>query len=243
MKKWTLLLLLFILPLQAGAQGHIRRAMEKARERQDAMARQQSASEQGKQGAGYLRMQVVDGDTLYFDSLKPVWIYGRGRGKSDKAWRDYYKLVYRFARVYPYAVAAGRLQYQIDSAFAVNNYSRLKKERIVTDVQRQLFQHYESALHKMTISQGALLLKLISRETGHSSYSIIKDYKNGVAAGFWQGVARLFDNDLRSEYDPEGADKDTEELVRIWKAGHFPALYWSVFWEDPPQIETPDIRL
>ena len=89
----------------------------------------------------------------------------------------------------------------------------------------------------MSIQQGALMIKLIDRETGQSSYSIIKEYKNSAAAGFWQGIAKMFDNDLKARYDPEGADKQIEELVQIWNAGYFPSLYWSVFWEDAPVIK------
>jgi hypothetical protein len=107
-------------------------------------------------------------------------------------------------------------------------------------IQDQLFKDFEGALHSMTITQGALLLKLIARETGLSSYDIIHDYKNRVAAGFWQAIAKLFDNDLKSKYDPEGADKDIEELVQLWQAGEFPALYWSIFWEEPPHVEVPE---
>ena len=107
-------------------------------------------------------------------------------------------------------------------------------------VQDQLFKDFEGALRNMTISQGALLLKLIARETGLSSYDIIHDYKNRVAAGFWQAIAKLFDNDLKSQYDPTGADKDIEELVQIWNAGQFPSLYWSIFWEDPPVVTVPE---
>ena len=92
----------------------------------------------------------------------------------------------------------------------------------------------------MTISQGAVLLKLIDRETGQSSYSIIKEYKNGIAAAFWQRIAKMFKNDLKSQYDPEGEDKDLEELVQHWKAGTLRRLYYSIFWEDPPEVNVPD---
>ena len=142
--------------------------------------------------------------------------------------------------MYPYAEASGRLQEIVDSTIAANNYGRLKKDRYMNEVQGMLFRDFEGALHKMTISQGAVLLKLIDRETGQSSYSIIHDYKNGIAAGFWQGIAKIFDNDLKSEYDPEGADKDLEELVQAWQNGSFRALYWSIFWEDPPEVKVPD---
>ena len=92
----------------------------------------------------------------------------------------------------------------------------------------------------MTVSQGALLMKLIDREAGKSSYMIIKDYKSGIAAGFWQGIAKLFGSDLKKPYDPNGDDVATEELVRIWEAGEFPALYFSIFWEDAPVVSIPE---
>ena len=182
---------------------------------------------------------MENGDTTFYDSIDPVWIFGHGK-KNDKEWRKYYKLVYRFAKVYPYAEASGRLQQIVDSTITADNMGRMKKDRYITGVQKQLFKDFEGALRKMTISEGAILLKLIDRETGNSPYSIIREYKNGMAAGFWQGIAKMFDNDLKSQYDPEGEDRDLEELVQIWKAGKFRELYWSIFWDEPPVVKVPD---
>lgn len=225
----------------AGAQGHVRRAMEKARERQESMARAQVNSEAGASAqAGWLRMKVEKGDTTYYDVLPPIYIFGHGSKNAEKNWRDYYKLVWRFARVYPYALASGGLKRQVDSTLNANHYKGLRKQMYMDAIQKQLFKDFEGALHEMTISQGALLLKLIARETGVSSYDIIHDYKSGAAAGFWQAIAKLFDNDLKAQYDPTGADKDIEDLVQAWHAGEFPALYWSVFWENPPEVKVPE---
>ena len=235
------LLLVLSLPQSAGAQNHIKRAMDRARQQQEALARKQINSENGVGSAGWMRMLVEYGDTTYLDELAPIFIFGRGGKKSEKQWQNYYKLVWRFARVYPYAMAAGDIQHKVDSVINANDYGYIKKQRLVEDVQKQLFKNLEKSFRDMTVSQGALLMKLIDRETGQSSYSIIKEYKNGVAAGFWQGVAKLFDNDLKAPYDPMGADAEVEELVHIWHAGEFPNLYRSVFWEDPPVITVPDI--
>ena len=234
---YLVLSLVAVLPA-AGQKNHVEKAMKDARARQEAMARRIIFDEDSKGNSGYLTYRVMDGDTVYFDTINPVWIFGR---KQPKDWRKYYRLVYNFARVYPYALASGRLQEIVDSTIAVNNYGRMKKDRYMNEVQKMLFRDFEGALRKMTISQGAVLLKLIDRETGQSSYSIIHDYKNGVAAGFWQGIAKFFDNDLKAEYDPEGADKDLEQLVIAWQDGTFPALYRSIFWEDPPEVKVPDI--
>ena len=236
MKRLLLISLLFATVIPAAGQ-HVQAAMRKAKEREEAMARRILMDEGGSGRSGYLSYRVMDGDTVYFDNIDPVWIFSR---KQQKDWKKYYKLVYNFARVYPYAQASGRLQEIVDSTIAANNYGRMKKDRYMNEVQSMLFKDFEGALRKMTISQGAVLLKLIDRETGQSSYSIIHDYKNGIAAGFWQGVAKLFDNDLKSEYDPEGADRDLEGLVQAWQNGTFKSLYWSIFWEDPPEVKVPD---
>ncbi len=229
-----------VVPWGASAQNHVRRAMEKARQRQQAMAQAQVVSEGGKaQQGGNMRMRVVDGDTTYLDNLPAVFFFSRAKHASEKSWRDYYRLVWRFARVYPYAVASGKLVRQVDSTLPVEKYRGLRKERYIDAIQKQLFKDFEGAFREMSISQGALMLKLINRETGITAYALIKDYKGGITAGFWQGVARLFDNNLKSEYDPEGADRNLEELVRIWQAGEFPSLYWSIFWEEPPKVDIP----
>lgn len=234
-------MLLLSVPMVSSAQNHVRRAMERARDRQEAMARMQIDSERGRGGgSGNMRMLVENGDTTFLDRLPAVYIFGRGRHSSEKGWRDYYRLVWRFARVYPYAQASGKLVKQVDSTLDAEHYGFIRKERYISAIQKQLFKDFEGSFREMSIQQGAVLLKLIDRETGITSYDLIKNYKSGIAAGFWQGVAKLFDNDLKSQYDPTGADKDIEELVQIWNAGQFPSLYWSIFWEDPPVVTVPD---
>ena len=239
--RHIVILLLLLLPIQAGAQGHVRRAMEKARQRQAEMAQRQVASEatSAQQGSAYMHYMIEDGDTVYIDKLPPTWLTERRNAKDDRAWREYYKLVWRFARVYPYAIASGHLVKQVDSTLNAQHYGPIRKERYLSAVQKQLFKDFEKPMRDMSIQQGAVLLKLIGRETGLTPYEIIKSYKNGIAAGFRQGVAKMFENNLKSQYDPEGADRQMEELVQIWQRGEFHDLYWSVFWEDPPKIYVP----
>ena len=238
-----LLLTLLAPSLPASAQNHIRAAMERAKAKQAEMARKQVQADGIEGGRSWMRIQVENGDTTYLDNLPPTFIFSRGKRQSEKEWRNYYRLVWRFARVYPYAIASGHLVREVDSTLNAEHYKGLRRERYISAVQKQLFRDFEGSLRDMSIQQGALLLKLISRETGITAYQIIKDYKGGLTAGFWQGIARLFDNSLKSEYDAAGADKDIEELVQIWQAGQFPALYWSVFWEDPPKVKVPESYL
>lgn len=184
---------------------------------------------------------IVEGtDTIYIDQIRASKVYSRLPKMKGREWRKYYRLVHNFSKTYPYALVARKLVAEADSTIAADKLKRGKREKYINSVQKELFSVFESQMRSLTVSQGALLMKLIDREVGKSSFNIIKDYKNGIAAGFWQGVAKIFGTDLKKPYDPEGEDKATEELVKIWEDGDFPAFYWSIFWKDPPEMPIPD---
>ena len=184
---------------------------------------------------------IIEGnDTIYIDHINPSKVYSRLPKQRGREWIRYYRLVHNFSKAYPYALVARKLVQEADSTIAADKLKRVKKDIYVTKVQQELFDVFESQMRSMTVSQGALLMKLIDREVGKSSYDIIKDYKNGMAAGFWQGIAKLFGSDLKKPYDPEGEDALTEELVNIWEAGDFQAFYFAIFWEDPPVLPIPE---
>lgn len=230
MRKSTLILLaaLLLLALPEGASAQ-RTAKQAARE--DASS--------GNPKGGWLGYKIEDGDTVFFDKIGPIWIFPRGR-KNQKSLRQYYKMVYNFNKTYPYALVAKQILQQADTDISDASLRGRKKEKYVNRTQDELFDVFEKPLRKMTYSQGKMLVRLIDREIGKSPYEIIRYYKNGMAAGFWQGVAKLFDNDLKKRYDPtQGDDAVLESLVKAWENGEFPALYFSIFYEDPPEVKIP----
>ena len=186
-----------------------------------------------------MEYKVEGQDTVYVGELPAAKVYSRLPRQKGRDWRKYYRLVYNFSKVYPYAKVARHLVEEADSTIAADNLRRGKRERYIDSVQKELFEAFEKPMRSLTVSQGALLMKLIDREVGKSSYLIIKDYKNRMAAGFWQGIAKLFGTDLKAPYDPEGEDRQTEELVRLWEKGEFEGLYFSLFWEYPKLPEIP----
>lgn len=200
---------------------------------------QREAEAMTAEDSGYMQFVVENGDTIYFGDLPAATVYQKLPRQKGREWRKYYRLVYNFSKVYPYALVARHIVSEVDSTIAADNLKRGRRDRYINEMQKELFEAFEQPLKSLTVSQGALLMKLIDREVGKSSYSIIKDYKNGVAAGFWQGIARLFGSDLKKPYDPQGDDQPTEELVRKWESGQFDGLYYSLFWEYPPVIELP----
>jgi hypothetical protein len=228
-----------ILMMGATLECHAQKLRKNSRKAQEKLSVQQVRPdiENTKEFLPYF---VEGEDTVYYDTIEASKIYSRLPKQKGREWRQYYRLVHNFSKAYPYALVAKKLVMQADSTIAADKLKGVKREKYVSQVQRELFEVFEGQMRKLTVSQGALLMKLIDREVGKSSYSIIKDYKSGIAAGFWQGIAKMFGTDLKKPYDPEGEDKLTEELVGIWEAGDFEAFYFSIFWKEPPVMPIPE---
>lgn len=189
--------------------------------------------------SGKLAYFIEGEDTIYYDTITASKVYSRLPKQKGKEWRQYYRLVHNFSKSYPYALVAKKLVVEADSTIAADRLKGAKREKYISSVQKELFEVFEGQMRQLTVSQGALIMKLVDREVGKSSYNIIKGYKSGITAGFWQGIAKIFGSDLKKPYDPEGEDKEVEELVKIWEAGDFNALYFSLFWKDAPEMPIP----
>lgn len=188
--------------------------------------------------------EVHDGDTVYFDALEPIWVFPRGRGfKSKGDWRKEYRLVYNFNKIYPYALVGRKMMAQVDSTIAADATKRSQRTQYIKNVEKELLSLFTQDIKHMTTSQGLLLMRLVDRECGMSAFDIIKTYENGFAANFWQLVAKLWSQDLKSRYDPKGKDAKIEELVTIWDQGNWDQFYYSVFWEAPKKTVIAQDRL
>ena len=176
--------------------------------------------------------EISRGDTIYVDKISPVHVFNRPESwKKSREWRKFYRTVYNFAKVYPYALKAKEIKRDADSTLANSGFTRWEREKYIKSYEKRLFKEFEKPLRNLSINQGKLLLKLIDREAGLSSYYAIKNYKGGAAAGFWQGVAKLFGSDLKKKYDMFGEDRIIEELVQMYRNGTFWYLYHSMFSE------------
>lgn len=193
-----------------------------------------------RQPGGRMEYIVVDKDTFYLGNIREAKIYPKLPKQKGREWRKYYRLVHNFSKTYPYAIVAGVMLEEVDSTIEADHLDGSKREKYIKQKQSELFKVFEKPLRNLTISQGQLLMKLIDREAGKSSFHIIKDYRNGIAAGFWQGMAKLFGEDLKKHYDPEGEDAGVEDLVEKWDDGSFPYFYYSLFWEYPPEVVIPE---
>src|SRR5207248_1477415 len=97
--------------------------------------------------------------------------------------------------------------------------SEREKRRYRKSVEEQVRKDFEEQIKKLSINQGNVLIKLIDRETGHTSYELIKDLKGSLSAFFAQGLAKIFGHDLKESYDSAGSDKAIENIVRQIERG------------------------
>jgi hypothetical protein len=89
------------------------------------------------------------------------------------------------------------------------------------NLEKELLDKHKEELKKWSISDGKMLLKLINRETERTAYSLIKDFRGEFSAVFWQGIARLFKNNLKDAYHPDEEDRILEEIVRKIEMGYY----------------------
>jgi len=161
---------------------------------------------------------VLNGDTIAYMVLPVVRIYAKRVFKSNKEERQWSKLVYNVKKTYPYAVLAAQKMNEYEATL-VNVSSESEKKRLMKLAEDDLKKQFEKDIRNMTYSQGKILIKLIDRQTGNTSYEIIKEFRGALSAFFWQSVARLFSADLKEEFDAAGEDKMIEDIVLMIQSG------------------------
>lgn len=142
--------------------------------------------------------------------------------KSDRFqfYQKNYRAIRNFIIVYPYAIKTRQLIDSLNIQLA-KTPSKAEQKRMINETEKVLFDQYESAIRKMTTTQGRILLKLIARETNKSGYQLIKEFKGGFSATFWYAVGKLFSTDLKAEYHKEKEDSIYEEIIYRYETGEF----------------------
>ena len=175
-------------------------------------------AQQEEAGGVVMIAEVFDGDTFPVQYLPYVMIVEKKHHLSDYERRKWERLKYNVKKVYPYAKLAGQLleKYQVQLDTITNDRERKKYFKLI---EQELKAEFDDELRKMTSSQGRILIKLIDRETSNSSYEIVQEFRGNFSAFFWQGISRMFGQDLKSRYDPYGEDEEIEGIILLIEAG------------------------
>ena len=171
-----------------------------------------SAQRRGR-GLYHQEWTVENGDSIPHIHILPIRKYAR---KPDM--RRYQRLIRQVKKCYPLAKQA-RLEMEKMERQLLAVKDKKEQEKLAKELQKQLIKQYTPVILKMTISEGKVLLKLIDRETEQTAYQIIKDFRGGFVAGFWQMFAKMFGNNLKLDYQPEKRDKLLEQIVTYYEMG------------------------
>jgi hypothetical protein len=168
---------------------------------------------------------VRDLDTMVQATFVPVSISATSSNRSQK--KAYDKMQRKVIKVYPYAKAAGDIMKMYEGLCAQISDPREQK-RLLEQAEEELKTQFEKDLRNMTVSEGVILIKLVDRETGNSSFKLLQQIKGRFSAFMWQGVARVFSHNLKDEYEPEGDDVWIENIVLMIEDGAIPVQYRTV---------------
>ena len=130
------------------------------------------------------------------------------------------RLASNVKKVYPYAKLAGAKMQEYDSILA-NVSDKTERNRLMKQAEKEITDQYTAELKDLTITQGIILVRLIDRETGSTTYQVVQELRGKVRAFFYQGFARLWGYNLKTEYDPHNnpEDDDIETIMTLLERG------------------------
>lgn len=161
---------------------------------------------------------LIDGDTVAQLDLNPVVVIADRVFTNTGDAMKYYILRRDVKVAYPYAIMAEATFRQCQETLQTMT-SESDKRRYLKQMESLMMGQYKEDLKNMTINQGRILIKLINRETGTTSYEMVKELRGTLTAFMWQTVARLFGNNLKDTYDPETEDKEIESIIQLIETG------------------------
>ena len=164
---------------------------------------------------------VDSGKMMPWIVIPDVKIFDTRIFKSQADQDNFRRLRYNVIKVWPYAQFAAKRYQQLQRDLALTGDKHKQKELINT-CESEIKAIFNKEIKDMTISQGEVLIKLIDRQTGNTSFAMVKDLKGGFSAFILQSAARIFGHDLKETYDPD-EQKDIESILR--QAGYSSTNY------------------
>jgi len=166
---------------------------------------------------------LIGNDTILRSSLEldEVIVSAKTKNRADEDRKKFLILQRRVLKVYPFAKSGAD-----NLVMLQNNMNKLKtekeKKKYFKIVENYLEKEFEAQLKKLSRKEGQILIKLIYRQTGNSAYELIKNLKSGWKAFWSNNTAKLFDLDLKAEYDPFEVTEDfliESILIRAFSEG------------------------
>ncbi|WP_038262877.1 DUF4294 domain-containing protein [Zhouia amylolytica] len=154
-------------------------------------------------------LYFIDGDTIPVSeiALEPVYVFQPLRFKDRKERVQYYILKRKTIKVYPYAKLAAERLVSLNERLGQIE-SKRKRKKYTKMLQQYMEEEFTEELKKLTRTEGQILVKLIHRQTGITTFDLVKDLRSGWRAFWYNTTASMFDISLKEEYHPESNHED-----------------------------------
>ena len=152
------------------------------------------------------RYIIFEGDTLLI-KLDEVLLLKKLKFQTSYERRYYYWFRKKTLKAYPYAKLASERLDTINARLE-RIKSKRKKKQYTKRIQNYLEGEFTDQLKKLTRTEGRILIKLIYRQTGATTFDLVKGLKSGWKAFWYNTTASLFKLSLKDKYDPEHIEED-----------------------------------
>jgi hypothetical protein len=156
---------------------------------------------------------IYEGDTIEAKTLQVLLLHSLYDEAHMNAYAKWTRLRNAIYVTYPYAKRAGLVMNDLNTQL-INIANNEARKKCIHSKEKELKKEFTDPLTNLSIYQGKVLMKLIKRETGNNCYEIIKEYKGGFTARFYQTVAFFFGSNLKQPYDKDGEDMEMEKIVQ-----------------------------
>ena len=156
---------------------------------------------------------VYGGDTMTYRVMDQVFVSAKMSKEQRKANREWTRLRNAVYVTYPYAMKASAIINDVNRHLA-GVTDEQKRKKYLSLREKELKKEFTVPLTNLSVYQGKILMKLINRQTKNTCYELVKEYRGGFSARFWQTLAWVFGGSLKQNYDPNGEDAEMESIVQ-----------------------------
>lgn len=155
-------------------------------------------------------VDLQTGDTLAVIWINDVYCFTRKHFRNRRHEQHWWRMVRDVKRTLPIAKEARRLMTQayLDS----KDMTEAEQKAYFKTLEKDLLAQYKARLKRLNYRQGKLLVRLVDRECDKQTYYIIREFLGKRRAYFWNMFGRMFGVSLKAEWDPEGNDRELEDV-------------------------------
>ena len=155
-------------------------------------------------------IDLLTGDTLAVIQLRDIYCFTRKHFRNKKHEQAYLRMVRDVKKTLPIAKEARRLMAQcyVDT----QDMDEKAQKAYYKQLEKDLTAQYKPRLKRLNYRQGKLLVRLVDRECERQTYSIVRELLGKRRAFFWGMFGRMFGVSLKAEWEPEGRDRELEDV-------------------------------